>query len=126
MTASTQGAARAGEEFTQLVENACVSASGVGEFSNSHARGPRPAKNAGRRRRSSRLIIATRRRKSTQPSPSELGFATPAMKRLSETREQELKQLLYDGWGKGWLCMQPPTCCARGAATGGLRHGACI
>ncbi len=81
------------------------------------SRSPTPARQharrVGRPTAGSRWITTTAEPKCIQTSPSEAMSASPATRQRSESQQQELKQLLLEGWEKGWLAMKPPACCAR-------------
>ena len=110
MTAFMQGVARVDEEYTPRVNNACATISGRGECS----RSPIPARQRARPVEQEidawKLITTTTPQKRTQAFPSEATSVSHATRRRNQ---EELKELLLEGWEKGWLAMKPPDCCAR-------------
>ena len=115
MTAFTQEAARAEEAYTPRVNNACVSTSGRGESS----RSPIPARQRARPVEQEtddwKSITTTTPPRRTRAFPSEATSVSPATRRRNQEEQQELKELLLEGWENGWLAMKPPAC-ARVAA----------
>ena len=110
MTASTQGAARAGEEYTPRVNNACATISGVDECWRSRSPDRGRARHAAPPREGWTSITTIPGQRSIQAFPSEATSVSPATRRRNQ---EELKQLLLEGWERGWLAMKPPDCCAR-------------
>ena len=113
MTASTQGAARAGEEYTPRVNNACASTSGRVERSRSRTPVRQRVRRAEHPIDASRLTTTTPPPRRIQAFPSEATSVSPVTKERNLEEQQELKQLLLEGWENGWLAMKPPACCAR-------------
>ena len=115
MTASTQEAASREEVYTQVAGHACVSTSGRGECS----RSPIPARQRARPVEQEiddlKSITTTPPPRRIQAFPSEATSVSPATRRRNQEEQQELKQLLLEGWENGWLAMKPPDCCARAA-----------
>ena len=107
MTAFTQEAARAEEVYTPRVNNACATISGRGECS----RSPIPARQRARPVEQQiddwKSITTTMPPKRIQAFRSEATSVSPATRRRNQ---EELKELLLEGWEKGWLAMKPPDC----------------
>ena len=113
MTASMQEAASRGEESTRVARNVCNTINGRGESS----RSPIPARQRARpvdlRIDASKSITTTPPPRRIRAFPSEATSVSPATRRRNQGEQQELKELLLEGWEKGWLAMQQPDCCAR-------------
>ena len=109
MTASTREVASRGEAYTPAVENVCNTISGRGEPSRSPTPNRQHAKRVERQTDdSSSTTRTTEQPKSIRNSPLGDGFVTHATSGLSD--QEELKSLLLEGWGKGWLAFSRPDC----------------
>ena len=114
MTAFTQEAASREEAYTPRVNNACVSTSGRGECSRSPIPARQRARPVEQQTDDWKSIMTTPPPRRIRAFPSEATSVSPATRRRNQ-EVQELKQLLLEGWEKGWLAMKPPDCCARAA-----------
>ena len=110
MTASMQEAASRGEESTQAVSHACNTINGRGESSRSPIRGRAHARRAEQQIDDWKSIMTTSPPRRIRAFPSEATSVSPATRRRNQEEQQELKQLLLEGWEKGWLAMKPPDC----------------
>ena len=121
MTASMRGQASRGEATTPAARNVCSLTNGHGECSRSRTPVRQHARRAEHPIDASRSTTATAGQRSIQTSHSAPGCVTPATSKLSD--QEELKSLLLEGWGKGWLAFNRPACaCAKTRPEGGGAH----
>ena len=112
MTGSMRDQASQVEDTTRVASSACSMTSGRGESSHSPIHDRQLVSAAALSRAAWRSTTLTEQPKSIRTSPSEAGSATHVTSKRSD--QEELKSLLLEGWGKGWLAFSRPACaCSR-------------